>query len=132
MIVGVPKEIKPDERRVAMTPAGAAAVRHHGHTVIVERSAGVGSGFSDEDYRAAGARVSSDAATVWRRSTMVLKVKEPLPVEYRLMRPGLIIFTYLHLAADRRLSRELIRQRVTAIVTKPCNSKTAVCRCWRR
>jgi alanine dehydrogenase len=115
MIVGVPKEIKPDERRVAMTPAGAAAVRHHGHTVIVERSAGVGSGFSDEDYRAAGARVSSDAATVWRRSTMVLKVKEPLPVEYRLMRPGLIIFTYLHLAADRRLSRELIRQRVTAI-----------------
>ena len=115
MIVGVPKEIKPDERRVAMTPAGAAAMRHHGHTLIVERGAGIGSGFSDEDYRAAGARVSTDAATVWRRSTMVLKVKEPLPAEYRLMRPGLIIFTYLHLAADRRLSRELIRQRVTAI-----------------
>ena len=115
MIVGVPKEIKPDERRVAMTPAGAAAMNHHGHSVIVERGAGTGSGFSDDDYRAAGARVSADAAAVWRRATMVLKVKEPLPSEYRLMRPGLILFTYLHLAADRRLSRELIRQRVTAL-----------------
>lgn len=115
MIVGVPKEIKPDERRVAMTPAGAAAMRHHGHTVIVERGAGIGSGFSDENYRAAGARVAADAAAVWKRAEMVLKVKEPQPSEYGFLRPGLILFTYLHLAPDRRLSRELIRRRVSGL-----------------
>jgi len=115
MIVGVPREIKPDERRVAMTPAGAAAMRHHGHTVIVERGAGMGSGFSDENYRAAGARVTADASAVWKRAEMVLKVKEPQPSEYGLLRPGLIVFTYLHLAPNRRLSRELIRRRVSGL-----------------
>jgi alanine dehydrogenase len=115
MIVGVPKEIKPDERRVAITPAGVAAMGHHDHTVIVERGAGVGSGFSDEDYRAAGARVVAQASAVWQRAAMVLKVKEPLPAEYRFLRPGLIVFAYLHLAPNRALSRELIRQRVSAL-----------------
>src|SRR5690349_8124724 len=93
MVIGVPREIKSDERRVALTPAGAAAFRHHGHTVIVERGAGVGSGFSDQDYREAGARISDSASKVWGRATMVLKVKEPQPSEYKFLRAGLILFT---------------------------------------
>jgi alanine dehydrogenase len=115
MILGVPKEIKPDERRVAITPAGVAAARHHGHTVIVERGAGLGSGFADRDYRAAGARVLDNAAAVWQRAAMVLKVKEPQPAEFKFLRPGLTLFTYLHLAAEPRLARELTRQQVSAL-----------------
>lgn len=115
MIVGVPKEIKPDERRVALTPAGAAAFRHHGHSVLVEHNAGLGSGFSDRDYRAAGARIAPDAATVWQRAAMVLKVKEPQPSEYELLRPSLILFTYLHLAAEMQLTRRLLEAKVTAL-----------------
>jgi alanine dehydrogenase len=115
MIVGVPTEIKADERRVSLTPAGAAAFHSHGHRVLVQRGAGVGSGFSDADYRAAGATVVEDVATVWRRADMVLKVKEPQPIEYRLMRPGLVLFTYLHLAADKRLAREMLSRRVTGL-----------------
>jgi alanine dehydrogenase len=115
MIIGVPKEIKPDERRVAITPAGAAAVRHHGHRVLVESGAGAGSGFSDSEYRAAGARIAASAPAVWGRAAMVLKVKEPQPAEYKFMRPGLILFTYLHLAADLRLTCELLRRRVSAL-----------------
>ncbi len=115
MLVGIPTEIKTEERRVAITPAGAAAFRSHGHRVIVQRGAGLGSGFSDAEYRAAGAALAADARTVWRRAEMVLKVKEPQPQEFRLMRPGLILFTYLHLAPDRRLARELLRRRVNAL-----------------
>ncbi len=77
MIIGVPKEIKPDERRVALTPAGTAALANQSHTVIVERGAGLGSGFDDRDYRAAGAKIADNAATVWKRASMILKVKEP-------------------------------------------------------
>src|ERR1700704_2947698 len=115
MIIGVPTETKPDERRVALTPAGAAGFGHHGHSVIVQRGAGLGSGFSDRDYRAAGARIVESAAAVWARASMVLKVKEPQPSEYPHLRPGLILFTYLHLAPDRRLARELLRRRVIAL-----------------
>ena len=115
MILGVPKEIKPDERRVAITPAGVAAARHHGHSVIVERGAGVASGFADRDYREAGARVLDNAAAVWHRAAMVLKVKEPQPAEFKFLRPGLTLFTYLHLAAEPRLARELTRQRVSSL-----------------
>ena len=115
MIIGVPKELKPDERRVAITPAGVAAARHHGHTVLVERGAGGGSGFSDHDYRGAGAKVIETAAAVWSRAALVLKVKEPQPGEFKFLRPGLMLFTYLHLAAEPRLARELIRQRVSAL-----------------
>src|SRR5579859_6028532 len=86
VVIGVPKEIKPDERRVAITPAGAAALRHHGHTVIVERGAGSGSGFSDSAYRASGAQIGASAAAVWKRATMVLKVKEPQSSEYQFLR----------------------------------------------
>src|SRR5271166_571043 len=99
MNVGIPAEIKSNEQRVSLTPAGAA----------------VGSGFADGEYRKAGASIVSGAAGVWLRADLILKVKEPQPPEYLLMRPGLILFTYLHLAADQRLSRELLRRRVTAI-----------------
>lgn len=114
MIVGVPKEIKPEETRVALTPAGVAAMTAHGHQVLVEREAGIGSGISDAAYRKAGARIVS-AAEVWGRADMVLKVKEPLPGEYRFLREGLILFTYLHLASSERLTRELLQRRVCAI-----------------
>ncbi len=115
MIVGIPAEVKSDERRVSLTPAGAAALGMHGHRVLIQAGAGVGSGFADADYRAAGASIVSAASEVWRRADLILKVKEPQAQEYPLMRPGLILFTYLHLAADKRLSRELIRRRVVAV-----------------
>jgi alanine dehydrogenase len=115
MIVGVPAEIKPDERRVALTPAGAAAFRHHDHTVLVQRGAGLGSGFADNEYRAAGARVTDSAAAIWGRAALILKVKEPQPSEFRYLRPGLILFTYLHLAAEGALTRELLKRRVDAL-----------------
>jgi alanine dehydrogenase len=116
MIIGVPTEIKTEERRVALTPAGAAALRAHRHSVLVERGAGFGSGFDDDQYRAAGAKLVRAAAEVWGRAEMVLKVKEPQPSEYKLLRPGLILFTYLHLAASpRALVHELLRRHVCAI-----------------
>src|SRR5882762_9765404 len=115
MIVGIPGEVKSDEQRVSLTPAGAAALRTHDHRVMVQSGAGIGSGFADADYRAAGASIVSSASEVWRRADLILKVKEPQSQEYPLMRPGLILFTYLHLAADKRLSRELIRRRVIAL-----------------
>src|SRR5579872_6987215 len=115
MIVGVPTEIKADERRVSLTPAGAAAFRSHGHRVMVQRGAGAASGFSDADYRGAGATIADSAAAVWKRADMILKVKEPQPSEYRFLRPGLIIFTYLHLAADARLAREMLKRGVIGI-----------------
>src|SRR5215472_3367112 len=115
MIVGVPKEIKPDERRVAMTPAGASAFAAHGHQVYVERGAGLGSGFSDQQFREAGAQVLGSAAAVWNRAGMVLKVKEPLPSEYKFLRPQLILFTYLHLAAEPQLAQALLKHGVAAI-----------------
>ncbi len=115
MIIGVPTETKPDERRVSLTPAGAAALRIHGHRAIVQSGAGAGSGFADRDYREAGAAIVKAPEAVWTRADMVLKVKEPQPPEYALMRPGLILFTYLHLASDLRLARELLRRRVSAL-----------------
>lgn len=115
MMVGVPTEIKADERRVSLTPAGAAAFKGHGHRVIVQRGAGVASGFSDRDYRRAGASIAASAADVWGRAEMILKVKEPQAAEYRFLRPGLIVFTYLHLAADRRLAREMLARRVVGL-----------------
>jgi alanine dehydrogenase len=115
MIVGIPREIKTDENRVALTPAGAGALRRRGHTVLVERGAGLASALEDRAYRAAGARVMANAAATWNKADLVLKVKEPQPSEFRFLRPGLMIFTYLHLAASPQLSRELIRRRVAAL-----------------
>ncbi|HUI25971.1 MAG TPA: alanine dehydrogenase [Candidatus Kryptonia bacterium] len=114
MIVGVPKEIKPEENRVAITPSGVSALTAHGHRVLVEHGAGIGSGIPDQRYRAAGAQIASQR-DVWRRAEMILKVKEPLPAEFRFLREGLVIFTYFHLAAAETLTRTLLRKRVTAI-----------------
>lgn len=114
MIIGVPKEIKADENRVAITPAGVAAFTAHGHRVLVERGAGHGSRIADNLFQKAGAQVVS-TRDVWRRAEMVLKVKEPLASEYRHLREGLILFTYLHLASDAQLTRELAKRQVKAL-----------------
>src|SRR5690348_16615193 len=104
MIVGVPREIKGEENRVALTPSGAGALVAHGHHVVVEHGAGAGSALPDALYADAGATLA-DAATVWRDADLVLKVKEPLAAEYPLLRPEQIVFTYLHLAANPDLVR---------------------------
>jgi alanine dehydrogenase len=116
--VGVPREVKNHEYRVAITPVGAHELTERGHEVYVETGAGAGSQISDEEYVAAGARIidSADSADqVWGTADMVLKVKEPVAEEYARMREGQTLFTYLHLAADEPLTRELLRRRVTAI-----------------
>ncbi len=113
MNVGVPREIKPGEQRVALTPAGALALIDVGHSVVVERAAGTGSGIADSDYAAVGAKVGS-ADDAWA-AELVLKVKEPIAEEYRRLRPGLVLFTYLHLAADRDLAEALEASETTAI-----------------
>ena len=115
MRVGVPTEIKEDENRVAITPAGVAAFKAHGHEVVVQSEAGKGSHISDGAFRAAGAIIADEAAAVWERCDLILKVKEPLPPEYDLLRPGHVLFTYLHLAASERLARELLRRNVIGI-----------------
>lgn len=115
MIVGVPTEIKNNENRVAVTPAGIAELLDHGHYVVVQSGAGLGSAFSDEEYEQAGATLAADAAAVWATADMILKVKEPIASEYPLMRDGQILFTYLHLAADAPLTQALLNSRTTAI-----------------
>ena len=115
MIIGVPKEIKEGEKRVGMIPQGVDALVAHGHRVLVERGAGEGSGFSDEEYREAGATLVQREEDVWAEAEMVVKVKEPLEPEITLMRPGQILFTYLHLAADRGLTLKLMERRIVAI-----------------
>ena len=114
MRIGVAKEIKQDEYRVALTPAGAGELRRCGHEVVVETGAGVGSTFADAEYEAVGARVTS-VDDVWASSDMVLKVKEPLPAEYDRLRDGQILFTYLHLAADDQLTRALMASGATCV-----------------
>jgi alanine dehydrogenase len=114
MIVGVPREIKEEENRVALTPSGVGALVAHGHTVLVEHRAGLGSSFPDPLYRDAGAKLA-DAAAVWGSAELVLKVKEPLPAEYPLLRAEQMLFTYLHLAANPDLARVLLERRVRAL-----------------
>jgi len=114
MIVGVPREIKTAEQRVALTPAGAHALVEHGHRVLVEETAGVGSGIRDEEYVTAGAALASKDR-VWGEAEMIIKVKEPLPPEYPLLRAGQVVFTYLHLAAALDLTRALAKSGVIAI-----------------
>ena len=115
MLVGVPKEIKNNENRVAMTPAGVHELTQRGHKVLIEKSAGVGSGFSDDDYTKAGAEIALDAAKVWAEAEMIVKVKEPIEPEYMLMRKGQLLFTYLHLAASRPCTDALLASGTTAI-----------------
>ncbi|GAB3866994.1 alanine dehydrogenase [Nocardioides maradonensis] len=115
MRIGVPKEVKNNEFRVAITPIGVHELVAHGHEVVIETSAGVGSSISDEDYLAAGAKILPDADAVWGSADMILKVKEPIASEYHRMREGQLLFTYLHLAADKPLTDELLARKVTAI-----------------
>jgi alanine dehydrogenase len=113
--VGIPREVKNHEYRVAITPAGVNELVRHGHEVFVEKEAGVGSSIGDDDYTAAGATILGAADDVWATSDLVLKVKEPVAEEYDRMREGQTLFTYLHLAADKPLTEELARRKVTAI-----------------
>ena len=115
MIVGVPKEVKVGENRVGMVPAGVQALVDAGHHVFVQAGAGTGSGIPDEAYHAVGAEVVPDAASAWRGADMVVKVKEPVADEYGFLRPGLVLFTYLHLAAVRELTLALMEREATAI-----------------
>ncbi|WP_205472163.1 alanine dehydrogenase [Nocardioides sp. SYSU D00038] len=115
MKVGVPKEVKNREYRVAITPIGVHELTAHGHEVVVERGAGAGSGITDEQYVAEGATIIADADEVWGTADLVLKVKEPVAEEYHRLREGLTLFTYLHLAADKPLTEELLARKVTAI-----------------
>lgn len=110
MILGVPKEIKNNENRVGMTPSGVAEVVKHGHSVYVQTGAGVHSGFSDEAYVAAGACILPSAQEVYAAAEMIVKVKEPISDEYRLIREGQVVFTYFHFAADRELTEAMIKQ----------------------
>jgi alanine dehydrogenase len=115
MIIGVPKEIKNNEFRVAMTAAGVHEFTRQGHTVLVENGAGIGSGITDAEYAQAGASLVEDAAAVWGRADMIVKVKEPIATEYPYFRKGLVLFTYLHLAAEPELTTALMESGVTAI-----------------
>jgi alanine dehydrogenase len=115
MIVGVPKEIKTAEHRVALVPAGAESLVGDGHTVLVERGAGLGSGFADEAYAAAGATLVGGAEEVWRKAEMIVKVKEPIEAEWPRMRRGQVIFTYFHFAASEPLTRAVIGSGAVAI-----------------
>ncbi len=115
MRIGVPKEIKADERRVAIVPSGVAAFRARNHRVMVEKGAGLGSGISDEAYAAAGAEVVPEPRDIWERADMIVKVKEPIGPELDWMQPGQIIYTYLHLASDETLTRKMLETGVIGI-----------------
>ncbi|HBS28626.1 MAG TPA: alanine dehydrogenase [Phycisphaerales bacterium] len=116
MIVGCPAEVKSDEYRVGLRPVGAELLRRDGHSVIVQRGAGVGSGYEDEQYAKAGATIVDSAREVWSRADLVVKVKEPQPAEIPLMRPGQQVFTYFHFAADKALTVACLNSGITAIV----------------
>ena len=115
MVIGVPKEIKEQEQRIALVPSAAELLTKRGHTVLVEKSAGVGSGYPDEEYRKASAEIVDLAKDVFARADMIVKVKEPLPAEFPLLRKGQILFTYLHLAASKALTDALLKSGVTTV-----------------
>jgi alanine dehydrogenase len=115
MIIGVPQEIKTEENRVAVTPTGVAAFVARNHKVLIQKGAGIGSGLTDRAYQNAGATIVDTAEAVWRQGDMIMKVKEPQESEFPLLREGLILFTYLHLAANERVTRALLDRKVTAI-----------------
>jgi len=114
MIIGIPKEIKTHEYRVGMTPSGVAELKNDAHTILVESGAGEGSGFTDNEYLDADADIV-DRETIFERSELIVKVKEPLPSEYHLMKEGVAIFTYLHLAPNRELTQLLLRKKITGL-----------------
>jgi len=115
MIIGVPKEIKTNENRIAVVPAGVEILKQHGHTILVENNGGVESGFSNEDYINAGAEIIPTAAEVFAKAEMIMKVKEPLPQEYKLIREDQVVFTYFHFAASRELTEAMMVSKVICI-----------------
>ncbi len=115
MIIGIPKEVKNNEYRVSLIPAGAKSLVSHGHTVLIEKGAGRGCGISDNEFKKAGARIVSSAKEVFGRAEMIIKVKEPMPKEFSLLRPDLILFTFLHLAPLPELTDALLQQKVIGI-----------------
>jgi len=115
MIVGTPKETKTDEYRVGMIPAGVRALCSDGHAALVQKGAGIGSGIEDSEYAAAGAEIVESATAVWEEADMVVKVKEPLPAEYPLMKKGQILFTYFHFAASEELTSACVEAGIVAI-----------------
>ncbi len=115
MIIGLPKEIKDNESRVGLTPAGVKTLNDYGHTVLVEKDAGTGSGISDDEYRTATGQIVASADEVWQRAEMIIKVKEPVGPEYQRMREGQILFTYLHLAPDQKLTQSMLERKVTGV-----------------
>lgn len=115
MIIGVPTEIKTREYRVGMIPAGVRILTSRGHTVLVQKGAGEGSGISDEEFVKAGAQIVASRDEIWKRAEMIVKVKEPLPEEYPLMREGQILYTYLHLAAAPELGQEMLKRKVSGV-----------------
>jgi alanine dehydrogenase len=132
MRIGVPKEIKNNEFRIGLTPAGVTELAHAGHEVLVERGGGASIGFDDAAYGAAGARIAADAAEVFAEADMIVKVKEPQPEECRALRKGQVLFTYLHLAPDPRQTGLLLASGATAIAYETVTGATAACRCWHR
>lgn len=115
MIIGIPKEIKNNENRVGMTPSGVHELIHHGHTVYVQHTAGEGSGFSDQEYVAAGAAILPTIEDVYATAEMIIKVKEPIEPEYALVRPGQLLFTYFHFDSDRALTEAMAASKATCI-----------------
>jgi len=115
MTIGIPKEIKEQEQRVGLLPSTAQTLVGHGHTVLVQKNAGVGSGYPDEEYIKAGAQIVESAEEIFQRADMIVKVKEPLPAEWPLLRRGQILFTYLHLAASKALTEALLNSGVTGV-----------------
>lgn len=123
MMIGVPKEIKDHEYRVGVTPDGVRALRHAGHEVLVEPTAGAGSGFSDDQYRQAGAKIVSSKEALFREAALIVKVKEPQRSETHLFRPGQVLFTYLHLASSAELTKALLEAGLTAIAYETIQAK---------
>ena len=122
MRVGIPTETKNNEFRVAITPAGVAALTHRGHEVLIQAGAGEGSAIADADFKAAGAQMISSAEQVWSTADLLLKVKEPLPAEYGLLQRGQTLFTYLHLAASRPCTDALLASGTTSIAYETVQS----------
>ena len=127
MIIGVPKEIKNNESRVGLTPAGVAELVKHGHTVYVQHTAGENSGFADAQYEAVGGKILPTIEDVYAAAEMIVKVKEPIAPEYPLVRPGQLVFTYFHFASDEELTQAMLKS--GAWPMRPCRPPTAACRC---
>lgn len=124
MRIGIPKEIKDNEKRVGMTPAGVAELVKHGHEVLVQHTAGEGSSFSDEDYVKAGAKILPTIADVYAQAEMIIKVKEPITPEYKLIRRGQLLFTYFHLASDRTLTEAMLSSGATCVAYETVEDKS--------